>query len=150
MVQRYLSHQPIEKKGFTLVELVIGIVVIALLSMISVPIYRSYVRRAIVSEGERFASSMMVAIQLFYNENGGDAIVSNSVSFSSMLDQMSAENTQVTKYFKLGDVHTSRSENHLNCRVTVEGIGSASGIKVICKQRFGDNPKAPEIILEGL
>ena len=40
------------KKGFTLVELVIVIVIVGILSVISVPIYRGYVDRAMRTEGE--------------------------------------------------------------------------------------------------
>ena len=40
------------KKGFTLVELVIVIVIVGILSVISVPIYRGYVEKAIMTEGK--------------------------------------------------------------------------------------------------
>jgi prepilin-type N-terminal cleavage/methylation domain-containing protein len=40
------------KKGFTLVELVIVIVIVGILSIISVPIYRGYVEKAIMTEGK--------------------------------------------------------------------------------------------------
>ena len=39
------------KKGFTLVELVIVIVIVGILSVISVPIYRGYVEKAKMTEG---------------------------------------------------------------------------------------------------
>ena len=40
------------KKGFTLVELVIVIVIVGILSVISVPVYRGYVEKAIKTEGQ--------------------------------------------------------------------------------------------------
>jgi len=40
------------KKGFTLVELVIVIVIVGILSIISVPIYRGYVEKAMLTEGK--------------------------------------------------------------------------------------------------
>ncbi len=40
------------KKGFTLVELVIVIVIVGILSVISVPIYKGYVDKAMMTEGK--------------------------------------------------------------------------------------------------
>ncbi|MBO7611272.1 MAG: prepilin-type N-terminal cleavage/methylation domain-containing protein, partial [Elusimicrobia bacterium] len=40
------------KKGFTLVELVIVIVIVGILSAISVPVYRGYIEKAIMAEGQ--------------------------------------------------------------------------------------------------
>lgn len=40
------------KPGFTLVELVIVIVIVGILSVISVPIYRGYIEKAIMAEGQ--------------------------------------------------------------------------------------------------
>ena len=40
------------KKGFTLVELVIVIIIVGILSIISVPVYRGYVEKAMLTEGK--------------------------------------------------------------------------------------------------
>ena len=47
-----------KKTGFTLVELVIVIVIAGILSVISVPIYRGYVEKAIMAEGQMLLSSI--------------------------------------------------------------------------------------------
>ena len=46
------------KKGFTLVELVIVIVIVGILSAISVPIYRGYIEKAIMAEGQTLLSAI--------------------------------------------------------------------------------------------
>ena len=40
------------KKGFTLIELIIVIVIVGILSVIAVPVYRGYIEKAIMSEGK--------------------------------------------------------------------------------------------------
>ena len=47
-----------KQTGFTLVELVIVIVIAGILSVISVPIYRGYVEKAIMAEGQMLLSSI--------------------------------------------------------------------------------------------
>ena len=41
-----------KRKGFTLVELVIVIVIVGILSIVAVPIYRGYTRKAMATEGK--------------------------------------------------------------------------------------------------
>ena len=48
----------INKKGFTLVELVIVIVIVGILSVVSVPVYRGYVEKAIMAEGQTLLSAI--------------------------------------------------------------------------------------------
>ena len=65
-------------KGFTLVELVITIAIVIILSVISVPIYRGYVDKAIESEGYALLGTILSAEKAYYSEygnflNGSDA-----------------------------------------------------------------------------
>ena len=58
------------KKGFTLVELVIVIVIVGILSVISVPIYRGYVEKAMVTEGKVLLSAIAKAELAYQVEHG--------------------------------------------------------------------------------
>ena len=58
------------KKGFTLVELVIVIVIVGILSVISVPIYRGYVDRAMRTEGEVLLGAIAKAELAYHVEHG--------------------------------------------------------------------------------
>ena len=40
------------RKGFTLIELIIVIVIVGILSVIAVPVYRGYIEKAIMAEGK--------------------------------------------------------------------------------------------------
>ena len=57
-------------KGFTLVELVITIAIVIVLSMVSVPIYRNYVDKAITAEGYALLGMILAAQKAYYSENG--------------------------------------------------------------------------------
>ncbi len=57
-------------KGFTLVELVITIAIVIILSVISVPIYRGYVNKAMMSEGYSLLGVILSAQKAYYSEYG--------------------------------------------------------------------------------
>ena len=59
-----------KKKGFTLVELVITIAIVIILSVVSVPIYRGYVTKAMMSEGYALLGIILSAQKSYYSEYG--------------------------------------------------------------------------------
>ena len=61
------------KKGFTLVELVIVIVIVGILSVISVPIYRGYVEKAIKTEGQVLIGAIARAELAYHVQYGSFA-----------------------------------------------------------------------------
>jgi type IV pilus assembly protein PilA len=58
------------QKGFTLIELMIVVAIIAILAAIAISQYQDYVIRSQVSEGSSLADGMKTAIAEFYNNNG--------------------------------------------------------------------------------
>ena len=58
------------KKGFTLVELVIVIIIVGILSIVAVPIYKNYVFKAKLTEFDVALSSLIRAEKLYFLENG--------------------------------------------------------------------------------
>ncbi|WP_372518622.1 prepilin-type N-terminal cleavage/methylation domain-containing protein [Candidatus Ruminimicrobiellum ovillum] len=57
-------------KGFTLVELVIVIVIVGILSVISVPIYRGYVQKAKMTEGQILVNGLVKAQLAYHTKHG--------------------------------------------------------------------------------
>ena len=55
--------------GFTLMELLIVLALVAVISMIAVPIYRGYVQNARITEGLTLASSIQLDAEVFYTLN---------------------------------------------------------------------------------
>jgi len=61
-----MTHQ----KGFTLIELMIVVAIIAILAAIALPAYQDYTIRGQVSEGLSLASGARTAVAEFYSNRG--------------------------------------------------------------------------------
>lgn len=58
------------QQGFTLIELMIVVAIIAILAAIAIPLYLNYTAQAEGSEGPALASALQTDIATFYSENG--------------------------------------------------------------------------------
>lgn len=59
-----------ELNGFTLIELMIVVAIIAVLAAIAIPAYQDYLTRAQVSEGMELATGAKTAVWDFYADSG--------------------------------------------------------------------------------
>jgi type IV pilus assembly protein PilA len=59
------------QKGFTLIELMIVVAIIAILAAIAIPAYQDYLIRTQVSEGATLSDGAKTAIAEFYSNTGG-------------------------------------------------------------------------------
>ncbi|MBN2407194.1 MAG: prepilin-type N-terminal cleavage/methylation domain-containing protein [Elusimicrobia bacterium] len=85
-------------QGFTLVELVVVMVIIGILAVISVPMYRNYVERAIQSEGRALVGGIASAQKVYYAEHGTFMAVAAGTSQSTTLGVDARSNTYFTTF----------------------------------------------------
>lgn len=126
-------------KGFTLIELVIVIVIIGILSVIAVPLYRGYVRRAAGAEGAALVGSVASAEKAYFSEHGAYTALTNT---SSALDINSGTNKFFTSFTVTGTASTFT--------VTTTGAttsNDSSGVTVTLNQPNGG---APTITVTGI
>jgi type IV pilus assembly protein PilE len=111
-------------KGFTLVELVIVIVIVAILSIVAVPIYRGYVRRSIATEGKTLLGSILTAEKVYLAEFANYKVLDETT-----LDEELEIDTRANKYFTSFAISTL--DGGESFEATITGQGTASGITMI-------------------
>ena len=75
------------QKGFTLIELMIVVAIIAILAAIAISQYQDYVIRSQVSEGSSLADGVKTAIGEFFNNYGRFPNVAGAANLSLGLSQ---------------------------------------------------------------
>jgi type IV pilus assembly protein PilA len=70
------------QKGFTLIELMIVVAIIAILAAIAISQYQDYVIRSQVSEGSSLADGVKTAVGEFYNNYGRFPVVTGAANTS--------------------------------------------------------------------
>ncbi len=113
------------QKGFTLIELVIVMVIIGILAVISVPIYRQYVRRSMASEGRSLVGAVATAEKVWFAERG----VYIAVPAGTINDATLGVNAGANTYFRTWGV-TVVGGAAPSFTVTASGAGDAAGITV--------------------
>ncbi len=112
-------------KGFTLVELVIVIVIVGILSIVAVPIYRGYTRKAMATEGKALLGAIQTAQKIYFAETAFFAQQTTATSFSSSLDVDARSN----KYFTAFTIRATSGETP-SFTASTTGINGASGISL--------------------
>jgi prepilin-type N-terminal cleavage/methylation domain-containing protein len=106
-------------KGFTLIELVIVIVIVGILSAVSVPIYKSYTRKAMASEGRALMAAVANAQKVWYAEHSTYTTVTGAAGLNI--------DCSTNKYFRSIVINNAGAAQW---DATAAGSGDAAGINV--------------------
>jgi len=123
-------------KGFTLVELVIVIVIVGILSVVAVPVYKGYTKKAMATEGKALLGAVNTSQKVYFAEWGNFA----AAAVSTVLDV----NASTNKYFT---TYTIGNATNAGYTVTTAGASGASGIALTLT---GSSSGASNIIESGL
>ncbi len=93
----------LRKKGFTLIEFVVVILVVAILAAVAIPIMRGRIDAAKWSEGKRMAGTVATALRTFAAEEGEDAALTGTAFSSWNVDLGFAVGELTGTYFSDGD-----------------------------------------------
>ena len=89
------------QRGFTLIELMIVVAIIAILAAIAISQYQDYLIRSQVAEASSLADGTKTAVAEYYNTNGAFSAVQASYGLPANIASISG------KYVASVDVHTN-------------------------------------------
>ncbi|MEM7828127.1 MAG: prepilin-type N-terminal cleavage/methylation domain-containing protein [Candidatus Aenigmatarchaeota archaeon] len=93
-----------DKKGFTLIELMVVIIIIAVLAAIAIPLYTSYTKHAKAGEASNLLGSCVTAAQVYYQRWGQYPSATGTLwdpsAGSGNQDLLPGVDLRAAKYFK--------------------------------------------------
>jgi len=106
------------RKGFTLIELMVVVIIVGILAAVAVPIYRANIKKAAASEGAALLGAVLTAEKVYYAEHN---------TYTTDKADLGID-TVGNKYFK--DYSISTDDATKGFTASTEGTGAAAGVTV--------------------
>lgn len=123
--------------GFTLMELLIVLALVAVISMIAVPIYRSYMQSAKITEGITLASSIQLDTEVFFTinnrwpksgESHSELKIGEPTSYEgNSVESISVDENVITVLYKSSEVVGESGDGDVTLLLTAE-VNDNSGV----------------------
>ena len=107
------------QKGFTLIELMIVVAIIAILAAIALPAYQDYTIRSQVSEGAVLSDGAKTAVAEFYTNKGTYPGTNLSAGLAT---STSIQGNYVTSLTTAGGLITAAYGNKANAKITASTL----------------------------
>ena len=78
------------QKGFTLIELMIVVAIIAILAAIAIPQYQNYITKAQFTESQTVADGLKTPIVEYYNQTGSCPVVGTGATAGSLASNVAS------------------------------------------------------------
>jgi type IV pilus assembly protein PilE len=105
------------RKGFTLIELMVVVIIVGILAAVAVPIYRANIKKAAASEGAALLGAVLTAQKVYYAENN---------TYTTSKPNLNVEATG-NKYFTDYSISTADANGFT---ASTTGTGAAAGVTV--------------------
>jgi type IV pilus assembly protein PilA len=130
------------QKGFTLIELMIVVAIIAILAAIAIPAYQDYLIRSQVSEGAVLSDGSKTAISEFYSNKGRFPGINASAGLATAASITGKYVTEVNVGTKSGVIEATYG-NQANTKISTKilafsAITHAGSIEWTCSDAAGD------------
>jgi len=112
------------KGAFTLIELMIVVVIVAILAMVAVPMYRANVLAAKMSEGIAGCGTIRTALRVYAAQHDGNYPTLSGVDGTALSDTLNISAADLTgKYFSASDYTVTSTATTYTITATLSDTG---------------------------